>query len=96
MSKSAESRSPLKPVHVAVNSPRATSAAAVTSPKVASAYPVTAAPATTDSLKLIIGAGGIYAAFLYYGSLQEDVFRYTSATGEKFKYAWFLQLVGMI
>jgi solute carrier family 35 (UDP-galactose transporter), member B1 len=46
-----------------------------------------------DSVKLLIGAGGIYAAFLYYGSLQEDVFRYKSASGELFKHAWFLQVL---
>jgi len=47
-----------------------------------------------DSVKLLIGAGGIYSAFLYYGSLQEDVFRYTSATdGSKFTDAWFLQVL---
>eukprot|EP00595_Chromulina_sp_UTEXLB2642_P002255 CAMPEP_0196764186 /NCGR_PEP_ID=MMETSP1095-20130614/5550_1 /TAXON_ID=96789 ORGANISM="Chromulina nebulosa, Strain UTEXLB2642" /NCGR_SAMPLE_ID=MMETSP1095 /ASSEMBLY_ACC=CAM_ASM_000446 /LENGTH=333 /DNA_ID=CAMNT_0042119069 /DNA_START=218 /DNA_END=1219 /DNA_ORIENTATION=- len=44
-----------------------------------------------QSVKLIIGAGGIYAAFLYYGTLQEDVFHFKSSTGEKFKDAWFLQ-----
>lgn len=47
-----------------------------------------------DAVKLLIGAGGIYAAFLYYGSLQEDVFRYASAeTGDQFKQAWFLQVL---
>jgi len=46
-----------------------------------------------DSAKLIVGAGGIYAAFLYYGSLQEDVFRYTAADGTSFKAAWFLQVL---
>jgi len=46
-----------------------------------------------DSVKLLIGAGGIYGAFLYYGSLQEDVFRYTSADGSAFKQAWFLQVL---
>jgi UDP-galactose transporter B1 len=45
-------------------------------------------------MKLMIGAGGIYAAFLYYGNLQEDVFDFTSPTGDKFKYAWFLQVLG--
>lgn len=57
-------------------------------------------PATTDKkaglpdgVKLLVGAGGIYAAFLYYGSLQEDVFRYTSADGIQFKQAWFLQVL---
>lgn len=44
-----------------------------------------------QSLKLIIGAGGIYAAFLYYGTLQEDVFHYKAADGTKFTQAWLLQ-----
>lgn len=47
-----------------------------------------------QSAKLIIGAGGIYAAFLYYGTLQEDVFHYVAADGTKFKAAWFLQFLG--
>lgn len=47
-----------------------------------------------QSAKLIIGAGGIYAAFLYYGTLQEDVFHYVAADGSKFKAAWFLQFLG--
>jgi solute carrier family 35 (UDP-galactose transporter), member B1 len=47
-----------------------------------------------DGIKLLIGAGGIYGAFLYYGSLQEDVFRFTSTVdGVQFKQAWFLQVV---
>jgi UDP-galactose transporter B1 len=46
-----------------------------------------------DWAKLLIGAGGIYASFLYYGSLQEDVFRYTAADGLQFKQAWFLQVL---
>eukprot|EP01032_Pedospumella_encystans_P018039 gene18039-20549_t len=46
-----------------------------------------------QSAKLIIGAGGIYAAFLYYGTLQEDVFHYKAADGSKFKAAWFLQFL---
>lgn len=46
-----------------------------------------------DGVKLLIGAGGIYAAFLYYGSLQEDVFRYTAPDGSSFKQAWFLQVM---
>jgi len=44
-------------------------------------------------IKLLIGAGGIYAAFLYYGSLQEDVFRYEAADGSKFTQAWLLQVL---
>lgn len=47
-----------------------------------------------EYVKLIIGAGGIYAAFLYYGTLQEDVFDYKAADGTKFKAAWFLQALG--
>lgn len=46
-----------------------------------------------DSMKLLIGAGGIYAAFLYYGSLQEDVFRFVAEDGTGFKQAWFLQVL---
>jgi hypothetical protein len=49
--------------------------------------------ARADALRLIFGAGGIYAAFLYYGSLQEDVFRYTSEDGTSFDQAWFLQFL---
>jgi hypothetical protein len=47
-----------------------------------------------QSMKLLVGAGGIYAAFLYYGTLQEDVFRYKAADGTMFKAAWFLQFLG--
>ena len=47
-----------------------------------------------DAAKLVIGAGGIYAAFLYYGTLQEDVFHYVASDGSKFKAAWFLQTLG--
>ena len=49
-----------------------------------------------SSLKLLIGAGGIYAAFLYYGTLQEDVFHYKATDGSKFKSAWFLQALGNV
>ena len=47
-----------------------------------------------QAAKLLIGAGGIYAAFLYYGTLQEDVFHYKAADGSMFKAAWFLQFLG--
>lgn len=47
-----------------------------------------------QALKLLIGAGGIYASFLYYGTLQEDVFHYKAADGTMFKQAWFLQALG--
>nr|ABV22077.1 solute carrier family 35 [Amphidinium carterae] len=42
---------------------------------------------------LLFGAAGIYAAFLYYGSLMEDVFAFKSADGEQFQQAWFLQAI---
>jgi solute carrier family 35 (UDP-galactose transporter), member B1 len=48
---------------------------------------------TSDALKLLIGAGGIYAAFLYYGNLQEDVFLFQTKDGVKFTQAWFLQVL---
>jgi solute carrier family 35 (UDP-galactose transporter), member B1 len=51
------------------------------------------APAMPDAVKLLIGAGGIYGAFLYYGSLQEDVFRFVAPDGQKFNQAWFLQVL---
>ena len=61
----------------------------------ASSKPVVATSAgLPDAAKLIIGAGGIYAAFLYYGTLQEDVFHYVASDGTKFKAAWFLQTLG--
>jgi UDP-galactose transporter B1 len=47
----------------------------------------------SDAIKLLIGAGGIYGAFLYYGSLQEDVFRFVAPDGAKFTQAWFLQVL---
>jgi len=46
-----------------------------------------------DGVKLVIGAGGIYSAFLYYGTLQEDVFHFKSPEGSMFKAAWFLQAI---
>lgn len=51
------------------------------------------AKGSSDAIKLLIGAGGIYGAFLYYGSLQEDVFRYQNPDGSSFKQAWFLQVI---
>ena len=45
-------------------------------------------------LKLLIGAGGIYVSFLSYGKLHEQIFKYKSADGEKFTYAFFLQALG--
>lgn len=47
----------------------------------------------SSPIKLLIGAAGIYGAFLYYGLLQEDVLTYTSPDGVKFTMAWFLQVL---
>lgn len=47
----------------------------------------------TPLVKLLFGAGGIYASFLYYGSLQEDVFKYVAEDGTTFQQAWFLQVL---
>lgn len=49
--------------------------------------------ARAQAARLLFGAGGIYASFLYYGSLQEDVFRYQSEDGSKFTMAWYLQVL---
>ena len=50
----------------------------------------------TKTLELLFGAGGIYAAFLYYGSLQEDVFRYAREEGDMFTHVRFLQVLEAI
>ncbi|CAJ1964331.1 unnamed protein product [Cylindrotheca closterium] len=55
--------------------------------------PTTASKGLPDNVKLLIGAGGIYASFLYYGSLQEDVFNYEAQDGVRFTQAWFLQVL---
>ena len=65
----------------------------VLTPSVSQAMSDTAKVGLPDWAKLLIGAGGIYASFLYYGSLQEDVFRYTASDGTQFKQAWFLQVL---
>jgi hypothetical protein len=57
--------------------------------------PASTNPGLPAFIKLLIGAGGIYSAFLYYGTLQEDVFHYTAADGKMFKQAWFLQAIGI-
>ena len=46
-----------------------------------------------EGLKLVIGAGGIYAAFLYYGAMQEEVFSFKAEDGSMFKAVWFLQVL---
>ncbi|KAJ9449985.1 Solute carrier family 35 member B1-like protein [Diplonema papillatum] len=41
--------------------------------------------------QLVFGAGGIYACFLVYGSLQEDVTKFVGEDGTQFTFIWFLQ-----
>lgn len=43
--------------------------------------------------QLVIGALGIYVAYLYYGDIQEDIFRFEDKGGERFTYVWFLQML---
>ena len=57
------------------------------------ASPSPTAAGLPEWLKLLIGAGGIYGSFLYYGSLQEDVFRYEASDGTSFQQAWLLQVL---
>lgn len=52
-----------------------------------------AAGTRSRAVQLVIGAGGIWASFIYYGTLQEDVFRYEAADGRKFTQAWYLQVL---
>ena len=40
---------------------------------------------------LIYGTAGIYMSYLYYGHVQEDLFRYRSPSGEAFRSVWLLQ-----
>jgi len=44
-------------------------------------------------LKLLFGVGGIYGAFMYYGLLQEAVFKYQAVDGSKFEQVWFLMVL---
>jgi UDP-galactose transporter B1 len=47
-----------------------------------------------DAWKLCFGAAGIYVAYLVYGNVQEDLFRYRDQTdGSNFRNAWFLQVL---
>jgi solute carrier family 35 (UDP-galactose transporter), member B1 len=44
--------------------------------------------------QLLFGAAGIYSAYLYYGVVQEDLFRYRSALGGVgFSFVWALQVL---
>jgi UDP-galactose transporter B1 len=86
-STSGADKAPLLPIH---DRPSSSSLDAASSP-------ASSAAANNDTkrqaLQLLFGAGGIYASFLYYGSLQEDVFRYESEDGTKFTHAWYLQVI---
>jgi len=48
--------------------------------------------APPDRLKLLKGAAGIYFFFIWYGRLQERIFKFKSSTGQRFTAVWFLQL----
>ena len=61
--------------------------------EVVAAAPVVSSSTLPEGMKLVIGAGGIYAAFLYYGAMQEEVFSFEGKDGAKFKAAWFLQVL---
>jgi solute carrier family 35 (UDP-galactose transporter), member B1 len=48
---------------------------------------------STAVRQLLIGASGIYGSYLYYGHVQEDLFRYRQAdTGQPFNFFWALQM----
>jgi UDP-galactose transporter B1 len=98
LSKSTESDDVVPLLPSAEGSPG--SGAKASPPSSSNGLPPTAPPpdspgaARAQAARLLFGAGGIYASFLYYGSLQEDVFRYQSeADGGKFTMAWYLQVL---
>ncbi|GAX13219.1 hypothetical protein FisN_17Hh151 [Fistulifera solaris] len=41
--------------------------------------------------RLLFGAAGIYSAYLYYGHIQEDLFKYRSTDSTSFQSVWLLQ-----
>jgi UDP-galactose transporter B1 len=49
--------------------------------------------AETKAWQLVVGCVGIYGAYLYYGNVQEDLFRYRDADGVGFTFVWFLQVL---
>jgi UDP-galactose transporter B1 len=59
---------------------------------------------TKDAYKLLFGAAGVYACYLLYGHIQEDLYSYRTYDNNKFQNVWCLQalecaanvLVGMI
>uniref|UniRef100_A0A7S0QTJ5 Uncharacterized protein n=1 Tax=Pyramimonas obovata TaxID=1411642 RepID=A0A7S0QTJ5_9CHLO len=46
-----------------------------------------------NAVQLLIGAGGIYGAFIYYGVLQEGIYNYVGKDGSKFNFTLFLLLL---
>jgi len=51
-------------------------------------------PSSKKAWQLLLGAAGIYGAYLYYGNVQEDLFRYRSAVdGTGFNHVWSLQVL---
>ncbi|CAE7350109.1 meigo [Symbiodinium natans] len=46
-----------------------------------------------DRLKLLKGAVGIYFFFIWYGRIQERIFKFKTSTGRRFTAVWFLQMV---
>lgn len=87
-------KAPLLPIH---ERPSSLEAATSSSSSSSNGSPSTSTTTKNDTkhqaMQLLFGAGGIYASFLYYGSLQEDVFRYESEDGIKFTHAWYLQVL---
>lgn len=83
------SRSVVKVPTLSTNAMTKAAVAVTASPK-----PTSSAVQLPEAVKLLIGVGGIYAAFLYYGTLQEDVFHFKAADGSMFKAAWLLQFLG--
>ena len=53
----------------------------------------TISTAQTKAVQLLVGAAGIYAAYLYYGVVQEDLFRYRSSNNAGFTFVWALQVL---
>lgn len=49
--------------------------------------------AASKAIKLCFGAAGVYACYLVYGHIQEDVYTFTSDDGQRFKHAWFVQVL---
>lgn len=67
--------------------------AKTTATKAATSKVAVSAVSLPAPVKLLVGALGIYGAFLYYGIFQEDVFNYKSKNGSKFKSVWFLNVI---